>query len=125
MKVKEVMNSAIAVDHDITIKAAAKIMSEKNIGSLVVLKDDNIIGIVTEHDILSNIESLDKKIFSVMVRKVVTINENEELDDAAIILFKNKIKKLPVVNKKGNLVGIITSTDLIAHSEDLNEDFLF
>ena len=122
---KEIMNDAKVVDHEMSLKEAAKIMSDKNIGSLVVIKGENIYGIVTEHDIMTNANNLNKKISSIMSKNVLTINENEDIDEATLVLCKNKIKRLPVVDKDEKLVGIITSTDLIAHSDELNEEFLF
>ena len=85
MIIKEIMNKAIVVDHDISLKEAAKIMSDKNIGSLVVIKGENIYGIVTEHDIMTNANNLNKKISSIMSKNVLTINENEDIDEAALI----------------------------------------
>jgi CBS domain-containing protein len=125
MKIKEIMNRAMAVDHDITLREAAKIMSEKNIGCLVVLKNNKIIGIITERDILAHLDKLNKDIFSIMTEKVITISQSENLDVAALLMSKNKIRRLPVIANDGELVGLITSTDLIAHSEDLNDEFLF
>ncbi len=124
MRVKEIMNKAVAVDHDLSLRAAAKIMSSKNIGSLVAVKDSKILGILTEKDIIRNLSELDKKVSSVMARKVISVNEDEEIDSAMMLMAKNKIRHLPVANC-GKLVGIITATDIIANSEDLNEDFLF
>ncbi|MEK6886143.1 MAG: CBS domain-containing protein [Nanoarchaeota archaeon] len=124
MKIKEVMNRAVAVDHDISVKEAARIMSDKNIGSVVALKKGKIMGIVTEKDIIRNVENINKKISSIMSRNVVTIEQDEDLDEAAILMKKNCIKRLPVT-KDGELVGIITSTDMIANSDELNEEFLF
>lgn len=124
MKVKEIMNSAVAVEHDISVKEAAQIMSDKNIGSVVALKNGKILGIVSEKDIIRNVETINKKISSIMTRDVVTIEQDEDLDEAAELMKKNKIKRLPVT-KNGELVGIITSTDLIANCDELNEEFLF
>lgn len=125
MRIKEVMNKAVAVEHDISIKEAAKIMSNKNIGSLIAVKGSKILGIITEKDVVDNITSLDKKVSSLMNKKVVvTISPEEDTDNAALLMAKNKIKRLPVV-EDGVLIGIITATDLIAHSEDLNESFFF
>jgi len=125
MRIKEVMNKAIAIDHNISLKGAAKIMSDKNIGSLVVVKGSSIIGIVTERDIITNVFNMDKKLFAVMPKKVITINQDRDIDDAAGLMSKNKIKRLPVVNSNEKLVGVITATDLIAHSEDIGDEFLF
>ncbi len=125
MKVEEVMNKAVAVDHNITLKDAAKLMSDKNIGSLIAVKGDKILGILTERDIMNNISNLGAKISTVMARKVITIDREEDIDEAALLMTKNKIRRLPVVDNDKRLVGIITSTDLIAHSEDISEEFLF
>jgi CBS domain-containing protein len=124
MQVKEIMNKAFAIDHDVSLKEAAKLMGSKDIGSLVVVKGEKITGIVTERDVVRNIMQLEKKISSVMNKQTITIDEEEDIDNAAILMSKNKIKRLPVTDNEQNLKGIITSTDLIAHSDELNEDFL-
>ncbi|MDP1729327.1 MAG: CBS domain-containing protein [archaeon] len=124
MKIKEIMNRAMAVESDISLKDAAKIMSDKNIGSIVIIKNGKLSGIITESDIIKNVCNLNKKISSVMSKNVVTINENEELNEVATLMKKNSIKRLPVISENGKIVGIVTSTDLIANSDELNEDFL-
>lgn len=124
MKVKEIMNKAIAIDHDISVKEAAKIMSTRNIGSLIVLKKNKIVGIMTERDIIKNISILGKKTSSAMSKSVVTIDHNESLDNAALIMTQKQIKRLPITDKD-KLVGVITATDIIANSDVLNEDFFF
>lgn len=123
MLVKEIMNKVVAIDFDTNLKQAAKIMASKNIGSLVVVKGDKILGIITENDFVKHADNMNQKVSSVMSKKVVTIEEDDEIDYAADIMTKNKIKRIPVV-KDEKLTGIITSSDLVAHSEDLNEDFL-
>lgn len=124
MKVKEVMNRAVVVEDDVNLKDAARIMIKKNIGSLIVMRKGKIIGILTNTDLLRNIEHLSKKIFDVMSRNVVAIEENDSLDEAALLMREHKIKRLPVL-KKGELVGIVTSTEIITNAEDLNEEFYF
>ncbi len=123
MRVKEVMNKAIAIEHDVSVKEAAKIMSDRNIGSLIVLDKNKIVGIITERDVMKNVSFLGKKIYSVMSKNVVTIDHAESLENAALIMTERKIKRLPVLDN-GKLVGIITATDIIANSDLLNEDFL-
>lgn len=125
MKVKEVMNEVIAVDRDITIKEAAKIMSERNIGSLVVVRGTTIVGIITEKDIMKNISDISKKISSLMNKRIFTVNQNDDLEDAAAIMAENKVKHLPVIHEEGQLVGIISSADIIKNVDGLEEDFLF
>jgi len=122
MKVKEIMNKVVAIENNISLREAAKIMSNKNIGSLVILKNDNIAGIITERDIVDNASNLDKKVSSFIKGKIITVDEDESLETAATIMSKNKIKRLPVTSK-GKLVGIITSTDILANSDEIDADF--
>jgi CBS domain-containing protein len=122
MRVKEVMNKVVVIDSNISLRAAAKIMSDKNIGSLIILNKDNILGMITEKDIVDNASNLDKKVTSIKQRKIITVEQDESLDTVAIIMSKNKIKRLPVM-RDGKLTGIITATDLLANSEELDEDF--
>jgi CBS domain-containing protein len=124
VKIKDVMNEVVAIEKDMTLKAAAKLMSDKNIGSLVVVNGDKILGIITERDILNNASNLGKSVKATMTKNVITINPYEELDNAAIIMKKHKIHRIPVVDED-KLAGIISSTDLIAHADELDEEFLF
>ncbi len=118
------MNEVVAIEKDMTLKAAAKLMSDKNIGSLVVVNGDKIMGIITERDIVTNASNLGKSVKATMAKNVVTINPSEELDNAAILMKKHKIHRIPVVDDE-KLAGIITATDLIAHADELDEEFLF
>ena len=123
MKVSEIMNKAVAVESDASLRSAAKVMSDKNIGSLIVMKDDKIIGIITENDIVKNFSG-NKSISQAMTKNVVTIDKNASIDEAAKIMKQNKIKRIPVVYNN-ELVGIVTATDLLANAEELNEEFFF
>ena len=118
------MNKVIAIDHDVSLKEASKIMSNRNIGCLIVLKKNKVVGIITERDVLKNISSLGRKISGAMSKGVITIDHDESLDNAALVMTEKKIKRLPVMDKE-KLVGIITATDIVANSDLLNEDFFF
>jgi len=124
MKVKEIMKRAIVVEKDVKVREAARIMSEKNIGSLMVLEGKKIVGIVTERDIMRNVNKLNRKVSDIMSKNVITIDEEDSIDDAASLMSRYKIKRLPVL-ENGRLVGIITATDLIANADELNEEFFF
>lgn len=123
MQVSEVMNKVMVIENNLKVKEAARIMSDKKIGSLVILEKDKIAGIITERDILRNVNELSKSVSKIMSKNVITVDEHESLDNAAILMAENKIKRLPVTHK-GKLVGIVTATDLLANSDSLNENFL-
>ena len=125
MKVSDIMKKAIVVDDSsITLKQAANIMTERKIGSLIILKEDKIIGILTESDVVKDIDSINKKLSELMSKDIISIDKNSIIEDAARLMKQNKIKRLPVLDGK-NLVGIITATDIIQSSNELNEDFFF
>jgi len=122
MRIKEIMKETLTISSKISIKDAAKEMADNEIGSLVVVEANKVVGILTEGDIIRNISNLKEKISEIMSEQVVSIDEDENIDDAAELMAKNKIKHLPVTNGE-EIVGIITTSDLIKHCEDLNEDF--
>ena len=125
MKVSQIMRKAMVIDDTIKVKDAAMMMSKSNTGSLIVIKNNKVMGIITERDILKNISELKSKVSKVMTKKVVTINPDAEIDETKNIMLTNKIKKIPVVDEK-KLVGIVTITDILAHSEGVNDDeFIF
>ena len=124
MRVSEIMNRVVVIDSDITLRQAVGVMSKNGIGCLTFLKDKKIKGIITERDILKNISRLDKKVSSVMTKRVITIDVSESLENTISIMADHKIKKLLITDKE-KLVGIITATDIIAHSDLLHEDMFF
>ena len=134
MKVKEIMRKCRTISGDMSIMEAAQLMNKHHIGSLVVIDEKEnykeiIAGIITERDILEKVTAANKlpsKIFvkDVMTKKVITISPDEYIDDAVYLMIQNKIKKLPVLNDC-ELVGIITSTDIVANSSEVGEFYMF
>jgi len=123
MKVLEIMHEIKVISPGVTLKEAAEIMSKESIGSLVIIKNGQLAGIITERDILKNIRKLNFPVEKIMSKGVVTIEEDESIDRAAELMAENKIKRLPVTRDK-KLVGIVTVTDILVNSSNINENFL-
>jgi len=92
-------------------------MNKFRIGSVVVVQGRKPVGIITERDILRKVVELGLdprtvKARDIMSAPILIINEEVSVEEAASIMTRNSIKKLPVV-KNGNLVGIVTATDLV------------
>ena len=127
MQIKEIMKKAVTIALTATVRDAAKIMVARGIGSLVIVEKGKLVGIVTERDVLKYFSKAGKpgeRINAVMSKNVKTIESSSEISDAAAIMTRNKIKRLPVV-EKGKLVGIVTATDLVANAESFDEPFFF
>ena len=130
MKIKEITKSVKTISPEDTVKEAASVMSRHNIGSLVVVNSKKkVVGIVTERDIIEKVNAKDKlasrvRIDDIMTPKVITIDANALLDDAVYLMVKHRIKKLPVL-EDNELIGIVTSTDIVANSSEVGEFYLF
>lgn len=117
--VKNVMSKpVITVSTDATVQAGAGLMRDSRIGCLVVTDPKGEIkGIVTETDIIRKVVAdggpLTRHIKDVMTTDVKTISEDEEVDKAARIMAAHVIRKLPVLNKSKELVGLITLKDVV------------
>ena len=96
-----------------TVKDALGMMSEYHIGGIPVVDDDNkLVGIVTNRDLRFE-QNINRRIDEVMTSEnLVTTHQQTDLAAAAKILQENKIEKLPVVDKDGRLVGLITYKDI-------------
>jgi CBS domain-containing protein len=107
---------------DETIQTVCKSMYENEIGSIVVVKRTidgiNPIGIVTEKDIvrqigLSELFVVQAPIRQIMSAPLVTIESNSEISDALEIMQLKNISRLPVIDNKGIMVGIVTYKDVL------------
>lgn len=110
-----------------SIKDVLDIMIENNIGSVIILENDKVVGIITERDLVTKVLTkgldLNIPIKEIMSSPVITISQNEKVEKAAEIMTENKIKKLPVVDNN-KLLGIITLTDIVASGVRLEEEVL-
>ncbi len=116
-QVRDVMTRAlISVDPSTTLNQISKMMEQGGMGSILVKKDGNPSGIITDRDYAIKIAahgvSLDTPVEKIASFSLITINANDSILDAAKVMSDKKIRKL-VVTEEGKVVGIITSTDLV------------
>ena len=97
---------------DSTIKQAKKMMQGYGVSGLLVEKDKKLVGIVTKRDILFE-RNFDNNVSEVMSKDVVFAELGTTIDEAKEILHKNKIEKLPIIDKDEQIVGLITSKDIL------------
>ena len=104
----------ITLDKDATIGDALRLMKENKIGGIpVVDKNKKLVGILTNRDLRFETDN-SRKVSEVMTKEnLITAPEGTDLTKAKKILSQYKIEKLPVVNKAGQLVGLITYRDIL------------
>ncbi len=117
MKIEDVMiRNVVTLQEDVSAYDAVKLMNQHRIGCLVVLQYGQVVGILTERDMLERVlekcrNPKDTKVTEIMTKRVIIGNPDMKLDEAAKLMFERGVKKLPIV--KGNhLVGLVTLTDL-------------
>jgi CBS domain-containing protein len=113
MKVKEIMTKdPITININSDVKEATRLLSYHNIGRLLVIKEGNLVGIVTDGDLMIEHER-ETPIKDFMSENLILINENQTIKDASQILAEHQISGLPVVNNQIDLIGIITVEDIV------------
>ena len=124
--VAEVMNREVkTVSSEASVKEAAELMNEYRIGSLIVVENQEVAGIITERDILVKVVAEGKdpskvKVSEIMTKNFVSVRPDESVEDAAELMTRYGIKKLPVI-ESGVLVGILTASDIVASERKLLE----
>ncbi|HSA65427.1 MAG TPA: IMP dehydrogenase [Nitrospira sp.] len=102
----------VTISPDQTIRDAHQLMAKYRISGIPVTKDKKLVGILTNRDLRFETR-LDLKVAQVMKRdKLITAPEGTSLEKAREILHEHRIEKLPVVNKQGDLKGLITIKDI-------------
>ena len=116
LNVEDVMvDEVITIDADATVYKAVRLMNKHEIGCVVVILKGKPVGIITERDMLKRVlaKSVDPekiKVSDIMSAPLIIGKPKMEIENAVKLMFKTKIKKLPVVH--GRLIGLVTLTDI-------------
>ena len=101
---------------DSSVGYAKKIMHDFGISGLLIEKDKKLAGIITKRDLLFE-TNFDKNVTSVMSKDVVFAELGTTIEKAKDILHKNRIEKLPIIDKDKHIIGLITSKDILKMEE--------
>lgn len=110
-------NHVYSVSPDTTVYDAIKIMSEKVIGSLLVMEDDKLIGIVTERDYARKVALHDKAsrelaVSEIMTRRVLCVSPERSVEECMALMTDQRARHLPVLDHK-KVVGVVSIGDLV------------
>jgi len=132
MKVKQAMHAGVAwVNPDTTVGELARLMREQDIGALPVGENDRLVGMVTDRDIVCRCIAAGKDpkkatARDIMTKGIIYCRDNEDLDDATRIMELRKIRRLPVIDNKKRMVGMLSLGDIShASSRELSGEVLY
>ena len=110
------------VSPDTTAGDAAQIMKSEDIGSLPIVEDNRLFGVVTDRDIAIRIvaegRSADTPVGEIASKDVVTVDPQQSIDEAARLMAERQVRRLPVVEEDGKLVGILAQADVAQTGHD-------
>ena len=102
---------------------AARIMRDEDVGIIPVVEGDKLIGTVTDRDIAIRVVAEGKDpakatVGEIASRELVTIDPQQDLDEALRLMARHQVRRLPVVEEDGTLVGIVAQKDIAQHASD-------
>lgn len=121
MKVSEILkakgSNVYSITSGLTVLDALKAMGEKNIGALLVIEDEKLMGIISERDyarkiILKGKNSQDTLVKEIMTENVISVTPEDNIEKCMELMSEKKIRHLPVV-KDDKVTGIISITDVV------------
>jgi CBS domain-containing protein len=122
--VREVMTSKLcSIDTDKPVAYAAKMMRDEDVGIAPIVEGDRLVGVLTDRDIAVRVvaEGRDPeqvKVTEVASRDIVTLDPQQDLDEALRLMARHQVRRLPVVEEDGRLVGILAQADVAKHGDD-------
>ena len=128
MKVREIMsNRVLSLRHNDTVLQAAELLCKNNVGSLPVITDGELVGIITDRDIVlrcvaGRCDASQMRIGEIMSTRLVTINPEDSINTAMTVMAQNKVRRLPVTEGT-RVVGMLSLADVAraTTSEKLSE----
>jgi CBS domain-containing protein len=122
--VRELMTSnPCSIEANKTVAYAAKMMRDEDVGIAPIVEGDRLVGVLTDRDVAVRVvaEGRDPeqvKVTEVASRDVVTLDPQQDLDEALRLMARHQVRRLPVVEEDGRLVGVVAQADVAQQADD-------
>ncbi len=126
MKIRDIMTASVdSIEAADTIAYAARRMAEDDIGCLPVLDEGRLVGIITDRDIavraVAASIAADTPVRRIMSERVATCSPGDDLSTALALMAREQVRRMPVCNERGDVIGIVAIADLIGKDPDKKE----
>ena len=110
-------DSVVSIDPEATVYSALELMAAKNVGALLVMKGNQVVGILSERDyarkvILEGRSSLNTVVEKIMSSKVLYVTPNMSIEEGLAVMSDKRCRHLPVIQDK-ELIGMVSIGDLV------------
>ena len=115
--IKDAMTSnPKTVTSDQTVTDAARIMKQEDAGVVPIVDGDRLVGVITDRDITITVVAEGKdpqstRVTEIASRDLVTVDPQQDLDEALRLMARHQVRRLPVVEEDGRLVGVLAQAD--------------
>jgi CBS domain-containing protein len=111
------------IDAEKSVAYAAKMMREEDVGLAPIVEGERLVGMLTDRDITVRVVAEGKdpgqvKAGDVASSKLVTVNPQQDLDEALRMMAKHQVRRLPVIEEDGKLVGVVAQADIAREGDD-------
>jgi CBS domain-containing protein len=121
--VRDAMSSnPCAIDAEKPVAYAAKMMKQEDVGLAPIVEGDRLVGTVTDRDIVTRVIAEGRDPAATSVREIastnlVTIDPQQGLDEALSLMAEHQVRRLPVVEEDGRLLGVVAQADVAEHAD--------
>ena len=121
--IREAMTSKpCSIDADKPVSYAAKMMRDEDVGLAPIVEGERLVGVLTDRDIAVRVvaEGRDPdqvKVAEVASRDIVTLDPQQNLDEALRLMAQHQVRRLPVVEEDGRLVGVLAQADVAKEAD--------
>ncbi|WP_455203248.1 CBS domain-containing protein [Kaarinaea lacus] len=125
MKIVDIMTANVeSITPESTAKEAARKMHDLHIGSLPVIENNQLVGIITDRDICCRVTATGRdavitKVKEVMVKDVATCFDDQDISEAAQLMTERHVRRLPVLKRDNSVAGFLSVDDLARTSHDM------
>jgi CBS domain-containing protein len=121
-RVSDVMMPEVrTVTPDTSVQHAARLMREADVGSLPVVDGERVVGVVTDRDIalrtVADGKGPDTPVAAIASRDIVSVSPEQDLSEALRLMAEHQVRRLPVVEEDGRLVGVFAQADAAMQAE--------
>ncbi len=122
--VKDAMSSnPCTIDADQTVAYAARMLKQENVGIAPIVEGNRLVGTLTDRDIVVRVVAAGRDPQMVKVREVastdlVTVDPQQDLDEALRLMASHQVRRLPVVEEDGRVVGVLAQADVAQEAKE-------
>jgi CBS domain-containing protein len=111
-------NQAFSIPSDASVYSAIELMADKNVGGLLVVDDNRLVGIISERDYTRKVALLGRSSKDTFVREImrsspITIRSDAPVDEAMKVMRDHGIRHVPVIDSEGHVAGVLSMRDLM------------